>query len=429
MKTGKKPRICIVGAGASGIVAGDTLRKLGYENVTILEKNPERVGGHCYAVTDEGFSMDLGAVTVFPHYPLINQYIKETGCHLKETTPLYFKNMDGSTRPFRTPPEPLSFLAQKREDLRLGYQLFFKYRQALSVPLGKVKPSIMQDLSIPVAEWMEQSGLKCYHGGDFPLMRSFGFGFECQNVPAIYSFQIMMLMAHGGNLLTLLDRSRFSLERVEEGYGELFRRIAKPLNVELGVQIESVKRDGETVVVKSNQGEQEFDYLILACDLKDSLEFLDVTQDEQELFAGVSHIPVWQARFRVSGIDKSLIVENRQNFEKLGYGMAFLKFDPDHDWIYYFGYTSDEVDEQDLVREMKADIVEFGGEVQSEPVMQWWPRYYPHYNSQQVKAGYHARLEDLQGQRNTFLTGAALANNGVEWVAVHAKKLVEQHFA
>lgn len=51
-------RIGIVGAGPSGLSAAYALAKLGYNNVTVLEKH-QTVGGMCESVDIEGMNMYL----------------------------------------------------------------------------------------------------------------------------------------------------------------------------------------------------------------------------------------------------------------------------------------------------------------------------------------------------------------------------------
>lgn len=430
MKTGKETRICIIGAGPSGVVAGDTLRKLGYKNITILEKHPSAIGGKCHTVKEDNVPLDIGAIYVFPHYPVVNQYIKETGCHLVEALPFVFIEKNGKTRPFGTPPAPIPFTSRIRENFNMAGQLFFKYNNALKFPLGEVKQDIMNELSIPVGEWIKKYKLRHFHEAAFPIMRSFGFGYEEQEISAIYSFQVLYLMAHQGNLLSLMNIPGLKLHTVKEGYGEVWRRAAEPLDVQLGVEIKSVKRHEHGVTVNTADETCDFDKLILACGLDNALEFLDIAQEEKELFKSIKSIDVWQARFKAKGVNNGFILEGNQGYDQIGYGMGGLRYGLDSDWIYYFGYTDSSIAKDDIAAAIKKDVHEkMGAEMISEPVFKSWKAYFPHFSPADVQAGHHARLEKLQGQNNTYLTGALLANNGVEWAASHAQKLIQKHFS
>src|SRR5580700_9766039 len=67
----KSLRIAVVGAGPSGLTAADTLSQLGYENVTVFEKN-DRVGGKVYSLPNgDGTFTELGAVFASADYTLV----------------------------------------------------------------------------------------------------------------------------------------------------------------------------------------------------------------------------------------------------------------------------------------------------------------------------------------------------------------------
>src|SRR5689334_24353591 len=66
----KSLRIAVVGAGPSGLTAADTLQQLGYQNVTVFEKN-DRVGGKVYSYRNGSTVSELGAVFASPDYSLV----------------------------------------------------------------------------------------------------------------------------------------------------------------------------------------------------------------------------------------------------------------------------------------------------------------------------------------------------------------------
>ena len=74
----KNEKVCIVGAGPSGVYTAMKLKKLGYQDVTIYEKS-FRVGGKSYNVEVRGASYPLGTIFVEPNYfenivPLAREY-------------------------------------------------------------------------------------------------------------------------------------------------------------------------------------------------------------------------------------------------------------------------------------------------------------------------------------------------------------------
>ena len=74
----KSDRVCIVGAGPSGVHMALKLKKLGFENVTIFEKTG-RIGGKSYDIQYQGVPYPMGTVFFEPNYfdnfiPLARDY-------------------------------------------------------------------------------------------------------------------------------------------------------------------------------------------------------------------------------------------------------------------------------------------------------------------------------------------------------------------
>src|SRR4051812_28247865 len=79
-------RFCIIGAGAAGLVAADSLRSLGYRNITVLEKDGERVGGKCRTLEVGEEAVNVGAIYVFPHYPMIQGLARRLGIGIQRSS-------------------------------------------------------------------------------------------------------------------------------------------------------------------------------------------------------------------------------------------------------------------------------------------------------------------------------------------------------
>jgi monoamine oxidase len=88
MKPEKKTRIGIIGAGAAGLTAAHYLKKLGYENITVLEKEG-RIGGKCCSLTYGGKSFDLGANYITSSYRQVKKLAREYGAAMYTEGPLH----------------------------------------------------------------------------------------------------------------------------------------------------------------------------------------------------------------------------------------------------------------------------------------------------------------------------------------------------
>lgn len=425
MKAGKDSRICIIGAGASGITAGVTLHRLGYRHVTVLEKN-EWIGGKCHTVTRDGIPLDVGGFYVLPHYPTVERFARQTKVHMDDSAPHIHIDETGGRRPFGHPRKKISLLAKGLEYVRIGY-LLARYYPLLKNPYGEVNPALLAEMSLPYKDWIKKYRLEYFHETVYPILRSFGFGYEEHNLPAAYILTAIPIFAWKGNILALWDVAGVRLRQIREGHGEMWRRLAEPLDVRLGARVERVERNEHGGVVSTEKGRFEFDCLILSCALDESLKFLDASDEEQALFGQIRHLEIWQAAFQVKGVPEAIIFDERQAFLNIGYGMIMLRYRPDADWYYYFGYTGQRSDEE-IVRSIKEDVARIGGKMLNEPLFRRW-RYFPHFSGAQIADGAYARLEQLQGRRSTYYIGEIVSNFGVEFVSAGAERLVKKRFS
>lgn len=417
--------VCIIGAGASGITAGVTLHRLGYRRIIILEKD-EQVGGKCCTLAFDGMPLDVGGVYVLPHYPTIERFIKETRVHIFDSLKFIHIDADGGRRPFGHPRQKVSLFAKGMEYLRIGY-LLARYYPLTHRRYGQVSPRMLEELSLPYKEWIQKYRLDYFHETVYPILRSFGFGYEEQNIPAAYILTAVLLFAWKGNILTLWDVPGVKLRQIREGHGEMWRRLAEPLDVRLGERVERVERGSRGGVVRTNKGEVPFDRLIVSCALDDALQFLDASVEEQAVFGKIRHLNVWQAAFQARGVPDAVILDERQMFAQIGYGMILFRYRPDADWYYYFGYAG-RLSDEEIVRSIKEDVARLGGRLMNEPQFRRW-RYFPHFAGEQMADGYCARLERLQGQRSTYYVGEIVSNFGIELVSAGAERLVKEKFS
>jgi len=420
-------RFCVVGAGAAGVLAAATLRRLGHEQVTLLEAR-DWIGGKCRTVQEEGLSLDVGAVFVLPNYPTVRRLTAQAGVRLRPAPRFLHLDPDRGTRRFGQPARPTPTGRKAAEYLRLAGQLM-RYRQLFRRPLGELDDWVCQELALPFRRWVEERHLDYLHEVAYPLMRSFGFGYEEQEIPALYILKALLLLARNGNPLSLWDPSSIELWQIEEGYGELWRRIAAPLDVRLEVRIDRVERGETGGVAHTSEGTIDFDRLILACPLPSALGFLDASKEERELFRPIRSFDIWQLRARVDGLPAGLILDAAQAFSKIGRPMICFRYRDDANWYWFSGYADEAMDDGEIQTWAIEDIDALGGRIQGMPSFARWRGYFPHYGSREVAAGYHARLEALQGQRVTHYVGEILSPLGVEATARYAQRMIEKHFA
>jgi hypothetical protein len=445
MAADKARRICIIGSGPAGMGAAITLKDLGYD-VTVLEVSKDHLGGKCHTRIIGGRPLDVGAIYVLPNYPHVVRFAKRAGLSLRPAAPFQHLGLNGQYRPFGVPPQPFSTSRKLFEYARLGGELL-KALPLLYRPIGEVdrdRPHIIRDLSLPFGEWVGKHRLEYFSQVAYPLMRSFGFGYEEQQIPAAYLIKAFIFFARGGNLLRLWSVSSITLSHVEMGYGEMWTRLASGLQVRRGVRFEAppgrpaIERTDTGGVVHTFNGDVEFDRLLLACPLECILPHLEPSSEEAELFSKekLKSFPVWQATVQVKGSHDAVILDGYQSYKELGKPMIFLRYSGSNacrcgscTWFYFFGYMGERQSSADIARSVQQVVEELGGQLEGEVHVNRWEGYFPHYSSREVASGYHARLENLQGRRSTWYVGELLSGIGVEAASAYAQRLVTRHFA
>jgi Flavin containing amine oxidoreductase len=444
MAANKAERVCIIGSGPAGMGAAVTLKDLGYD-VTVLEVRKDHLGGKCYTRTLCGQPLDVGATYVLPNYPRVVRFAQRAGMSLRPAAPFQHLGLNGQYRPFGTPPQPISFWSKLFEYARLGGELL-QALPLLSRPIGEVdqeRPDIIRHLSLPFSEWVKEHRLDYFSQVAYPLMRSFGFGYEEQQIPAAYVIQALGFFAKGGNLLRLWNVSNITLSHVSMGYGEMWTRLARGLEARRGVEFTqqpgrpAIERTEEGGVVHTTTGDVEFDRLLFACPLDRALPLIEPSSEEKELFSGdtLHSFPVWQSAVQVKGIPDAVILDRYQSYAQLGKPMISLRYSGSTacrcgscSWFYFFGYARPGQEDSDISQAVQQVVAESGGQTEGEVQVNRWPAYFPHYASREVANGYHARLENLQGKRSTWYAGELLSGIGVEAASAYSQRLVTRNF-
>jgi predicted NAD/FAD-binding protein len=275
------------------------------------------------------------------------------------------------------------------------------------------------ELAAPFAEWAEARGLSTAASLLEPWFTTFGYGY-IDEIPAAYALKYAALF---GPAFELLDG----------GYQELWTRVAKTLDVELGVVVRRVRRDGDEVVVdlaEPGRAPLRFDALILACPLDDALGFLDATPEERDLFSRIR----WQD-YRVVVADVKGLCDARYLFFPKHFHqdarrrpMFAYKRWPDRDVRLFYAFGDAEAPPGAVEANVSEMVRAAGGSVTRVHRVEAW-RYFPHVGTADLSAGFYDRVEALQGKRHTYYAGELLSFGTVENVVAYSRALVDRFFA
>ena len=215
----REERIGIIGAGCSGLSAAYYLKKCGFKNITIIEKE-DRVGGKCHTINYKGKTYELGAMMGASTYESIIEIMNDIGIN-NEGPVLYrgFYNYNAK-----------KIQQIKRSDIPEFKKQFKRLPQILKEYEAVLEPgfkNIDKRLCVPFSKWCEDN--------DIPLMKNvynqpitgFGYGYV-EEVPAAYvlkfldykTLQNFIKIIH---LITWVDGAQNLWEKLAQNFDEIGR--------------------------------------------------------------------------------------------------------------------------------------------------------------------------------------------------------------
>jgi len=269
-------RVCVVGAGASGIHMAMSLKKRNYENVVVFEKS-SRIGGKCYDINYRGTPNAQGANYLEANYfnedslvPVLREYglddlVPVPSTHIWTTnsasdpgsklTPAQFALGTVSKFTNSTSPEVnLGFYLQTVvRYIKLHQEMFGSYEGDL---MQKPSPDVMHRIRGTILDFLKRENLL----GMTPIFQITGtlagYG-HMDEVAALYFFiwhnpKLVLTVA-----LTAIKQNKkpFALFSLKKGYENVWKTIAEKdkLNVRFKTDITSIERKSDGVYLNTYQ--------------------------------------------------------------------------------------------------------------------------------------------------------------------------------
>lgn len=443
-------RIGIIGAGPGGLSAAECLQELGYKNVTVLEKT-DHPGGMSRSMTystkdGRDIIYELGSFQPTASSKLcqlmkkVNLHVgkKNTGKNartdsirikiysLKEKRALvdFEKYLSGY---------PLGMmLALLPQGLRFAYHLLKNYN-LLRPGYNQVTSKQLETLSQSYEKWLDEMDFK-----DLDVtLRMIGSIATFSNpeprdlVPLIANIKVFL------NLL--MPPTRYlngRLKFVKEGYQELWLRIAKYHNVIYNANIKKIVRKENEVDVVLPDKTLTFDKIIITSSPTETLKFLDATSDEKNLFSKVYYSPGWRAAFLAENLPHDALYALTEPYLDRNAKPSLQTFYPegqvdDKTWLYTCVINSNKGDSIEPLQKDAEKMLHdhFGGNI-----IQWlhscyWPEYVPCFSPEDVKNNIYQKLEDLQGQKNTYYLGGTLSGSSQAVVIDYSYDRLKKFFS
>ncbi len=427
----KSLRIAVVGAGPSGLTAADTLSQLGYENVTVFEKN-DRVGGKVYSVPNgDGTFSELGAFFATADYTTVLGYADKYGIpHAAFGNAQNIVDNGQSQAPqswltshYSTP----QILAAVAAYAPLTAEMDTILAEDGFAVLPALAPS--SDYYLPFVEFAEKRGLTPITELVRALMVGFGYGYY-ETTPAIYYLKLLGWMVKLNASLTQ-PIAQPPAYVFPTGYQSIWEAVASDLNVKLSSTVTSIVRpspDGAPVQITINgRDSYDFDDVIVSVPLNRVGAFMALTPQENALFSQVQSETYDVSLFSASGLATGQVsyFYGVSSPSQINHAVALLGRGgaTSESWqIVDPAATSSVVDAT-----LASDVSAFGAQLGQITVQQSWD-YFPHVSTAALQGGFYYAVEALQGERSTYYVGGTLSFETVEHSARYAKTLVKAHF-
>lgn len=407
-----KTKIGIIGAGPAGLTAAEALKAKGYTDIVLLERL-DRVGGKCCSIEYKGRKYELGAGAISEDQRTVMDLARKYGVNYERVR--YSKNgiLDLEAKPVKKL-GPWAYV-------RLGLQLI-KYRSLCKRYADAIAPghkNVAPELFVPFSELAKKEGIELLATKLAPFFSGFGYGYF-EEIPAIYVLKYYPWE-------TVVSFIRKDIYTFPEGIEHLWTVVAKQYQVEYDVEIQKIERSGR-VLVETNKGEFAFNKLLIAAPLDESLNYLDASQEERELFSQIKHIDYRTYACRVEGIPKhNGYVPANFCQEREGHPVFWYYRFTDSDLCTFYVIANGQLSDETAAANIADYVQKLGGRVLEVRDKPHW-KYFPHVDTEQMRAGYYERLEALQAQNSTYYLGELLNFSTVNVSAMYSEALIERFF-
>lgn len=418
-------RVAVIGAGVSGISAAYELKKKGYKDVVVFEKE-NRVGGKCSTVDIEGRNYELGAVITGKNScPNVINMVNETGISIKPLKSMEFvdSNKGGKLSTFQKAKLYLT------EILPLKWTVIPEFEK-LKMPKDGYKGMDNDELSMNFSEWLNKKGFQKYQKILSSFYTTWGYGYF-EDTPAAYIRKFLTPERISKTFVNKPINREPNIFYLEEGYQKLCEKVVDKFNIntQLNTNINSIERKNGKVTIKTDKGEYEFDKLILTTPFNKALNFLDVTPEEKELMSKTKYREINLFTMEVEKLPNIEIgfILNNLTLDKAGSPFSWYKRWDDSNVVTFYSDNPNRISEKELYQKVQETVKELGGEIKRLIRHDTW-EYAPHVLSKDIREGFYDKLDSIQGKNNTIYSGEILAFPSVETSISHSKDLVNKMF-
>ena len=281
-------KIAIVGSGISGNSLAFTLSK--EHDITLFEKN-NRLGGHSHTheIISQGkkINVDTGFIVFNKKtYPLFTKLLDELNVHYEKSDMSF--SVFSKDRNFEYNGTTLNTLFSQRKNIfnykfiKMIYEIIKFNKVALTLLSAKTE--------ISLETFLRQNNFSEYFCKNYIL--PMGSAIWSSNINSMLKFPAVFFVKFFNNhgMLNINDRPQWLT--VTNGSKEYVEKLTASIkkNIRLNCPVKAVKRNKDSVEVKSSDGTEIFDYIFFACHSDEALKLIiDPSAKEKEVLSSIPY--------------------------------------------------------------------------------------------------------------------------------------------
>ena len=281
-------KIAIVGSGISGNSLAYTLSK--EHDITLFEKN-NRLGGHSHTheIISQGkkINVDTGFIVFNKKtYPLFTKLLDELNVHYEKSDMSF--SVFSKDRNFEYNGTTLNTLFSQRKNIfnykfiKMIYEIIKFNKVALTLLSAKTE--------ISLETFLRQNNFSDYFCKNYIL--PMGSAIWSSNINSMLKFPAVFFVKFFNNhgMLNINDRPQWLT--VTNGSKEYVEKLTASIkkNIRLNCPVKAVKRNKDSVEIKSSDGTEIFDYIFFACHSDEALKLIiDPSVQEKEVLSSIPY--------------------------------------------------------------------------------------------------------------------------------------------
>ena len=281
-------KIAIVGSGISGNSLAYTLSK--EHDITLFEKN-NRLGGHSHTheIISQGkkINVDTGFIVFNKKtYPLFTKLLDELNVHYEKSDMSF--SVFSKDRNFEYNGTTLNTLFSQRKNIfnykfiKMIYEIIKFNKVALTLLSAKTE--------ISLETFLRQNNFSDYFCKNYIL--PMGSAIWSSNINSMLKFPAVFFVKFFNNhgMLNINDRPQWLT--VTNGSKEYVEKLTASIkkNIRLNCPVKTVKRNKDSVEIKSSDGTEIFDYIFFACHSDEALKLIiDPSTQEKEVLSSIPY--------------------------------------------------------------------------------------------------------------------------------------------